>query len=208
MFSITETTGRILNALGPGYERFGVEVNRAAADIAVRRGITILPEREIAENYACKFDAIIVSDVFEHLVKPTTTMRLLAERLHPGGRVLIVTGLADAIELRGWTGEHWYFRLCGHLQMLSLRQSRIWLAATLGLELRSVTRMSHYKRSFLYFARQMVQAKLYHVFRTKPQSWTASLLRKVPRLNRAAHWTNLPVTNQLDDHVVAVLENV
>lgn len=198
------STGRILSKLGEGYRRFGVEVNAQAAGMAGRRGIIIVTESDLIEDRVGAFHAIVLADVFEHLVEPTATMRLLASRLESGGQLLIVTGLADAIRPCTLMSEHWYFRICGHLHMLSLEHLN-WLGRTLRLEVTAVTRMSHYQRSSLRLARQMAQARLYRLFRMAPQSRRAAVLRRLPLLSHAARWTSLPATDQLSDHVVAVL---
>jgi SAM-dependent methyltransferase len=164
-----------------------------------------VPESDLrAESAIGSFDAIVLTDVFEHLIDPMAVMKLLANRLRPGGNLAIVTGLTDAVRPRTLIAEHWYFRLPGHLQMLSLRHLE-WLGQSLRLEVASIATMSHYKRSALPLVRQAVQRALYSVQRLEPQSRKAALLRLVPYLRRAARWTNLPSTNLFSDHVLAVL---
>lgn len=198
------STGRLLAALGSGYERFGVEINEDAADEARRQGITILAERDLDDGEAGTFDGIVLSDVYEHLVEPTKTLSRLARRLAPGGRLFLVTGLADAVRPRALIAEHWYFRIGGHLHMLS-RRHLDWLGRTLGLEIDSVEIMSHYKRNTKHLARQRLQAALYRSVKLEPDSTMAGVLRKMPGLRRAARWTNMPTTEQLMDHAVAEL---
>ena len=109
--------GRILTALGSDYDRFGVEVNEAAAEQARSRGITIIPDCGLDDTDIGSFEGIVLSDVYEHLLEePTITMRRLAARLAPGAQLIIVTGLADAVRPIELLGEHWYFRIAGHLQ--------------------------------------------------------------------------------------------
>lgn len=197
------STGRILNELGSRYQRFGIEVNEAAAERARQRGITVIPEAALETSLAGKFDAIILSDVFEHLVEPTITLRRLAARLGPGGRLILVTGLADAVNPRALIGEHWYFRIGGHLHMLN-RRHLDWLGRTLGLDVASVEVMSHYKRVPVRFAKQWMQRALYRVVQLERASTMAAVVRGFPGLKRAHQWINLPATDQMQDHVVAV----
>ena len=198
------STGRLLAALGPGYDCSGVEISEPAAEQARRRGIAIVAERDLDDGQARAFEGIILSDVFEHLVEPTATLRSLAGRLAPGGRLFIVTGLADAVRPRMLMAEHWYFRIAGHLQMLSLRHLD-WLACAIGLQVVFVEVMSHYKRDPMRFVRQCLQAALYRTTKLTPASFMATIIRKLPVVKRACCWTNLPSTDQLKDHVVAVL---
>jgi Methyltransferase domain len=153
---------------------------------------------------AGSFGGIVLSDVFEHLVKPSEVLRRLATCLAPGGRLYMVTGLADAVYPRSLIAEHWYFRIAGHLQMLS-RRHLYWLSATFGLEVASVEVMSHYRRDLLRYIRQSAQATLYETVKLAPNSVRAALVRTTPGLKRASSWTNLPATDQRSDHVVAVL---
>ena len=198
------STGRIFAALGPGYDRLGVEISEPAAEQARRRGITIIAERDLEDIQARAFEGIILSDVFEHLVEPTVTLRRLVGRLAPGGQIFIVTGLADAVHPRVLMAEHWYFRIGGHLQMLSLRHLD-WLAWALGLQVVLVEVMSHYKRDPVRFVRQRLQAALYQTIKLTPTSAIAAIVRELPGVKRVYCWTNLPSTDQLKDHVVAVL---
>lgn len=194
------STGRVLRSLGPTFERFGVEINPAAAHEASRFGITILPEERVADGRAGQFDAIVIADVFEHLLDPTATLSMLAERLAPGGELLIVTGLADAVWPRALISEHWYLRIPGHLQMIS-RAHIDWLADAMGLVSVVVKAMSHYRLQPVRLARQAVQLALYSVLHLSSGSAIASLIGYTPGLRRAAQWTNLPMTDQRSDHV-------
>lgn len=49
------------------YDRVGVEISEPAADVARRRGITIVAERDLDDTQARAFEGFILSDVFEHL---------------------------------------------------------------------------------------------------------------------------------------------
>jgi SAM-dependent methyltransferase len=200
------STGRILAELGSAYERFGIEINEAAADRARGHGIAIISERDLRDGMTEKFDAIVLSDVFEHLLEPTKTLRLLTSRLATSGKLYIVTALSDTIRQRALIPEHWYFRIPGHLQMLS-RDHLIWIAASLGLQMTSLDVMSHYRRDPIRFAKQRLQSLLYEKVKLAPRSVIAAVVRSTPSLNRVGKWTNLPMTDQLRDHAVAVLTN-
>ena len=81
-----------------------------------------------------------------------------------------------------------------------------WLAADLGLRLDVLHRCSHYDTSLKDRVRQSVQAFAYHEFRRSPRGGLAALLRVVPLLNRAEHWSNAPALAYTPDHVVAVFQ--
>jgi SAM-dependent methyltransferase len=202
-------TGRLLGHLGGDFQRFGVEPNDSAAAIAVQRGLQIVTEAEIKDLRSGDFDAIILTDVFEHLTEPTDTLRLLASRLTPGGILVIVTGLADRIRMPDWIGEHWYFRINGHLHMLSRKHLR-WLSAQLGLALAETHESCHYHFAPLQFLKQYVQNFSYRTLKKHADTAFATFLSRVGVLRRAAYWDNAPATTQYKDHVLAVYrkENV
>lgn len=192
-------TGRLLGALGPGYDRYGIEVNPDAAAEASRKGISMLSEGSLPERGA--FDAIVATDVFEHLLQPTSIMGLLASRLKSGGQLVFVTGLADAIADRDWLAEHWYFRVYGHLQMAS-RRHIAWLCDRLQLECGRSQVCSHYKRSPGTYARQVVQSISYRAFKNARRTSATRALSWIPVIGRGHAWSNLPSTDQFSDHVV------
>ena len=192
------SAGRLLAALGPAFARFGVEPNAAAAARAAARGVTILDE---AAAGAERFEVILLTDVYEHLIAPLETTARLAGLLEPGGRLVLVTGLADALPPRR-EAEHWYFRIYGHLQMAGAAHLD-WLAKRLGLEREDAKRRSHYRRDRSRWWRQRAQAFAYARFRDAPSALPTRLLGAVPLLRRARLWSNLPATDQFEDHVVA-----
>jgi len=198
------STGRILKQVSARLECVGVEPNEAAAATARTRGIHIITADELRDP-RWQFDAILLTDVFEHLVDPLPLLQQLAGRLAPGGWLAIVTGNADAITTRDWLAEFWYFRLPGHVIMLGERHLS-WLAGQLGLSLIHVDRCSHYRTPLLERLRQSVQAFAYGQFRTAPRGAAARALRMVPRLSAAERWTSAPALTHGDDHVVAIFE--
>jgi SAM-dependent methyltransferase len=195
------STGRILKDLTAHLECVGVEPNQPAAAIARGRGIEIVTTDQL-RNDQRTFDAILLTDVFEHLAQPMPLLTLLASRLSPDGWLAIVTGNADAIEPRRRLAEWWYFRLPGHLIMLGERHLS-WLASQLSLRLAQVQRCSHYQVGFGERLRQRVQALAYDAFKDAPSGRIARALRLLPGLSRARHWTSAPALNYRADHVVA-----
>jgi SAM-dependent methyltransferase len=198
------STGRILKGLTRRLECVGVEPNVDAAAIAAGRGIRIVSEPQVRDGGAGEFDAILLTDVYEHLPQPVALVEMLVSRLKPGGWLAIVTGNADAIRTRDSIGEYWYFRLIDHLQMLGESHVR-WLAGRAGLEVQALHRCSHYDTPLSDRVRQRVRSFAYHQFRDAPRSAAAAVLRLVPGLNRAEQWATAPALMCGTDHVVAIL---
>jgi SAM-dependent methyltransferase len=198
------STGRMLKDFSSSLVCVGVEPNAEAAGIAGRRGIQIVSEDQLRSGAVAPFDAIVLADVYEHLPRPVELTTMLASHLKPGGWLAIVTGNADAAPYRERLSEFWYFRVPGHLHMLSERHAS-WLAAHLALELDELHRCSHYDTPAPERVRQGVQSWLYHQFQAAPHSVVTSLLRRVPRLRDAERWTTAPALTYMRDHVVARL---
>ena len=197
------STGRILKDLTTQLACVGVEPNQPAAAIARSRGIEIVTADQLRLD-GRTFDAVLLTDVFEHLAEPMPLLRVLASRLSPAGWLAIVTGNADAIEPRRRLAEWWYFRLPGHLIMLGERHLS-WLAAQLDLRLDAVHRCSHYQVAFRERLRQRAQAFAYDAFKDAPSGPIARGLRLVTGLSRARHWPAAPALNYRADHLVAFL---
>ncbi len=198
------STGRILKSLTGRLDCFGVEPNEQAAATARERGIRIVSEQELREDHHGGFDAILLTDVYEHLPQPVALVEMLVSRLKPGGWMAIVTGNADAIRTRNFIGEYWYFRLPGHLLMVSERHVS-WLANRLGLEVQALHRCSHYDTPWNDRLTQWGRSLAYYQFRNAPRSVVAAVLRLVPGVRRAERWTSAPALLCAADHVVAML---
>lgn len=200
------STGRILSPHTIRLQCLGVEPNRPAAELAGRRGIQIVREDRLPLIAGEGFDAIILADVYEHLARPVDLVQTLAALLKPGGWLAIVTGNADAIRPRDRLAEFWYFRLAGHLHMLSERHAG-WLARRVGLDLDVLHRCSHYRTPIGRRVRQFIQAILYDQFHRSPRRAAAAVLRRIPRLRDAERWPTAPALTYRRDHVVAILRS-
>ncbi|MEW6469630.1 MAG: class I SAM-dependent methyltransferase [Bacteroidota bacterium] len=195
--------GRILGQLGKDYKCYGTEPNAEAARQAAGRGIKIITDGELKKGYESHFQAIVMTDVFEHLPQPLDTMSLLAAKLAPGGILILSTGDSDAVKPPELLAEFWYMRIFGHLQMLNRRHAE-FLAQRTGLKLERYLNMSHYEVSMKERMKQKVYLSAYRQFRLKPGSFLSSLLKMIPVLNRASRWELSPIYNCGKDHALIV----
>jgi len=200
------STGRILKPHSARLRCLGVEPNGPAAAVASQRGIQIVREDQLPLVAEEGFDAIILSDVYEHLPRPVALVATLAKLLKPGGWLAVVTGNADAIRPRDRLAESWYFRVVGHLHMLSERHAS-WLGRRVGLELEVLHRCSHYRVPVGQRMRQFIQGLLYDQFHRSPRRRAAAILRRIPRLRDAEGWSTAPALTYRRDHVVAILRS-
>jgi 2-polyprenyl-3-methyl-5-hydroxy-6-metoxy-1,4-benzoquinol methylase len=65
---------------------------------------------DIAKQYPDGFEAVVASEIIEHLVNPGAFLVCLRKHLAPGGRILITTphafGMAFFLEVLVWNEEH------------------------------------------------------------------------------------------------------
>lgn len=196
------SSGRLLAPLVGSYECCGFEINAEAARIAAGKGLTLIAPSALESGSGEKFDAIVLSDVFEHLSAPTVLLRQLVALLQPGGELLLLTGNADAPACRLDPAQFWYFRTVEHLCMISRRHVE-FLAQELSVTLVSWHELSHYDtplgEHLFQFARHFAYCQFRHrTFLAK------TLLPLLPMLNRARHWAIAPTYTASADHVLAV----
>lgn len=199
------STGRLLSRLVADYECFGMEVNVAAKKIAESKGIKILNWVDLSNSKELKFDAILLSDVFEHLNHPTELLAKLCQSLNNDGLLLICTGNADVHACQKDVANFWYFRTIEHLCMLS-RKHVDFLANHLNLQLIYWQEISHYDFSVYGFARQYVQDFAYWQFHGVNKLSFKSILKFIPVLNKAEKWNSPPAFSCSRDHVLIVFQ--
>lgn len=195
--------GRILSQFTDHHSCYGVELNEASASKAREKNIQIISESFLKENFENYFDAIIITDVFEHLNKSTELLDLLTQNLKIGGSLFISTGNADSIKEKLLLGEFWYFRILGHLQMIGDKHIQ-WLSDRLNLELVESIPTCHYHFSKREKIRQYFYFGVYKRFKLFPNSPLTKLIRWIPKLRKADNWKNAPAITCLKDHNIVV----
>jgi len=135
--------GRLLEYLGKGYERLGVEMHKEAAERARERGASI-----VAGNYSelpsCRIevDAVLAVDVIEHSYDPLEFLACLISAVRAGGIIVITTGNTDALTWRLMGSRYWYCHIAEHLSFMNPQ----WVqkaAHRLGLEVLAIVQFSH-----------------------------------------------------------------
>ena len=135
--------GAFLERLGAGWDRYGIELNGAAARRAAARGVAVLArEAEALSSLDRSFDAVVAFDLAEHVRDPRALLAQMARRLRPGGAVLIGSGNAEAPSWRLMGSRYWYCAIPEHLAFIGERWCRT-SAEVLGLDLVSIERYAH-----------------------------------------------------------------
>jgi len=191
------STGRLLAPFVGRLRCFGIEINRAAAEIALRRGLRIATTEEI---HLGSLDVVILSDVFEHLDHPTELLQLFTRWLKPAGRVLLASGDGDAPAFRRSPDDWWYFRTVEHVCMWTERYGRH--LEKHGLSLGRTWRVSHVRpgERIMWWHR---------VFIWKMHSYLAGhgmmAFCRIPLLRSARRWGDPPLDLSHRDHIVVEL---
>lgn len=84
--------GYLLSQFG-NIERYGVEINPSALEIATKNGLTCFPTSDLLPTNF--FDLVISNNTLEHTENPLQELRNLYSSLKPGGRICIVVPLDD-----------------------------------------------------------------------------------------------------------------
>jgi len=130
----------------------GVEPGRIPRGIAQAKGLDVVAG--LAEADGSVYDVVALFDVLEHLPTPLETLRWVAGRLAPGGRVVVGVPNIESMEFR-LLGVRWFaLELPRHLTHFTPRAlDRI--AELAGLRVRQL----HYPR-VSYFAKSFVDDRL------------------------------------------------
>ena len=112
-------SGGLLARLGSAYQRYGVEVNRAAATIASRNicGRVWSSIDDIPRDLS--FDVVIAADVVEHMMNPMDLIERLAALMTDHGILIITTGDADNFLWNRFGANWWYCFNPEHIAFLS-----------------------------------------------------------------------------------------
>ena len=112
-------TGNFLSELSDSWERYGVEINPLAAEVAKNKNISILPldyDNLPREQW---FDVITAFDFIEHLQDPYRFMQSMIKHLNVGGLLIVSTGnpLASSWQFMG--SSYWYCAFPEHISFVT-----------------------------------------------------------------------------------------
>jgi SAM-dependent methyltransferase len=88
------------------------------AELAVRRGVPVLDQQELAAR-AGSFDVVTAIEVIEHVVDPVELLRQISTLLAPGGVLFLTTGNVE--QRRGSLADWYYVTPDVHISFLGPR---------------------------------------------------------------------------------------
>jgi SAM-dependent methyltransferase len=200
--------GAFLRLLPPQWERLAIEPCSAARRVLDAAGIRViadsLEDTPRAEDGTC--DVVVLFDVFEHLLNPTSGLRRAMSYLRPGGLLFVGTGNTDHWSWRLLQGSHWYLDPVQHVRFGSRRYFR-WFSRETGSRLVSLLPICHRSGDW---RKNLIEAMIVLYFglrgRSRPLRFLARLLGGLPELRQYRHKTYPPYTQTLADHLLVVFE--
>lgn len=200
------STGRLLAPFVASHRCVGIEPNASAANEAERRGIEIYASEEALNLAGLRFEAVVMTDVFEHLTDPSGMLARLLRLLKPGGLLIIASGNGDSSVCREDPAQFWYFRNVEHVSMITRRHAE-WMARHLNLRLVKWDTLSHYDCSIPDYVLQWLRHRVYFAYRRG--GWLLrAVISCIPIIRRVRSWPVAPKFCATSDHVVAVFETL
>lgn len=192
--------GGLLARLAPPYERYGVEINHAAAAVASKKADARVWSTIDDIPPGLRFDVIITTDVVEHMAKPLDIIDKLAALLTNRGILIITTGDADNALWNRFGANWWYCFYHEHVTFLS----KAWfngLAPTKGLFILRYQLFRYCRRTAV---RRAIDAMLMYFYGFLPTIYLllANALQKIRGHSSVA---NVPGNGVTADHFLIVL---
>lgn len=193
-------TGELLARLDDRYERYGVEVNRVAAEVASQNtGHPVWSSIDETPG-DLRFDAIIAADVIEHVSNPMSLVKQLSSRLSENGSLILTTGDADNYLWNRFGANWWYCFYPEHIAFISKDWLNYMSRAT-GL---SIERFDTFRYSDLSRVRRISDSTLAYFYGMFPAAFLG-LGRLFISLSKHGEITKIPGVGLSRDHLFTVL---
>jgi SAM-dependent methyltransferase len=170
--------GALLNYLSGQWKKFGVEPSQEAAQMARARGIEVLSSSlDELDTNLMPFDAVIVTDVVEHIVEPLPFFRQLSNLVAHGGMLLILTGDTGSLAWRLQKNAYWYCSLPEHVSFYN-KSSLDHIGKRTGMQGAEYLRLSHNRTSLFARCTDIVKNAAYVVGR-RARGFGMPILRRL-----------------------------
>ena len=196
-------TGGLLAQLGAQYQRYGIEVNCAAADLAsqdignkVWSSIDEIPDE-------LRFDVVIASDVIEHVTNPMLVVEQLSSKLSDAGILILTTGDADNFLWNRFGANWWYCSYPEHIAFVS-KDWLEYISKAVGVVVVRCEAFRYFKFGLTRRIVDSMYACFYGVFPTA----FLSLLKTLRRMLGRSDSTSIPGAGISRDHLFIVLSKV
>lgn len=198
--------GDFLSWLPATIRKFGIEPSDSAAATARSRGVEIVARSiDDLQDLTPRFTAVTLIDVIEHLPMPLESLRLLAQTVLDGGRLILFTGNTAAWPWRIGGRHYWYSRLPDHVAFFR-REWFEWAAPRLGCRVLRATRLAHRPAKLGTRVREVAANLSFFAYRRLADStpWDPWLSR-LPLVRKVADW-RMAWWTSATDHILVVME--
>jgi 2-polyprenyl-3-methyl-5-hydroxy-6-metoxy-1,4-benzoquinol methylase len=193
-------TGGLLAKLDDRHQRYGVEVNRGAADLASQRiGQHVWPSiEEIPSDL--RFDVVIAADVIEHISNPMSLVQQMASRLTENGVLILTTGDANNYLWNRFGANWWYCFYPEHIAFIS-RDWLNYMCRVTGISIAQYETFCYTRLGSLRRISDWIQACFYGLFPTV----YLGLARLLIKVSTRSEITSVPGAGLTRDHLFIVL---
>ena len=178
--------GGLLCYLSNGWDKYGIEINSAAAKRAEQSGIKILGEDwQHLNQMQQHFDVVMAMHVIEHMENPFQFLASLARVVKPGGHLIISTGNTEAVSWRLMGSRYWYCTIPAHISFINTK----WCyhaAKELNLNVEEVCFFSHAGRSSV--GKRIFELLVNLLYRFSP--WVFAALRQIRKNSITARYAS------------------
>lgn len=195
-------TGGLLSKLGSRVQRYGIEVNRDAADIASDAIANPVWSSINEVDGGLRFDAIIAADVIEHVTEPLMLIKDLRSRLSEKGVLIITTGDGDNRFWNRFGANWWYCFYPEHIVFASRR----WLDYVASVTQVSIQQCGTFRYLSLRLPRRIMDTMLIYFYGTFPSAFLR-LVKLLRSMMGRSETTSIPGAGLTEDHLFVVLRN-
>lgn len=193
-------TGGLLSRLGPWYQRFGIEVNTAAARVAEQAGLMVWSSLDDVPA-GTRFDAVIACDVVEHLADPEDFLLKLVSWLAEGGILVVTTGDAENRLWERFGANWWYCYYPEHIAFISRPWLR-YLAREHDLRIARCEAFFHMRHPWPL---RMLLLAATHWYGRFPRSYLA-MARVICKLSGKSEPRSVPGNGASADHLFVMIQ--
>jgi SAM-dependent methyltransferase len=193
-------TGGLLARLGPAFGRYGVEINKAAAAVATREQLAQVWASSDDIPSTLRFDAIVASDVIEHLSDPGHFIDMLSPLLADNGIFIITTGDAENRLWNRFAANWWYCFYPEHIAFIS----EAWVDYYLRSSGLSVEHCERFRYRHIPFGRHFIETMLTYFYGYFPRT-CLRLGNMIRAIFGHPGMTSAPGNGVSADHLIVVL---
>lgn len=193
-------TGGLLSRLEPRYQRFGIEINQHAANIAEEKASARVWPTIGDVPSDIRFDVIVLADVVEHVPNPKEVIELLGEKLDRNGVIIVTTGDAENHLWNQFGANWWYCFYPEHISFIS----KTWIQRIFGSRGWSIIDCRPFRYRGIGWMHRMRECVLAFAYGRLPRAYL-NILRAIKRFSRYDTAPSIPGNGVSPDHLIVII---